>query len=285
MTSYSVQKNNKQVLEIILSAIALIIATSIFLKAIIDIDPNYDVGWYHLPFAARIWGIVPESSFLSENLIEYRYDGFPLLAHFFQGLLWKLTGRVQSANLVGYLSLIIYFWFLKIYVQVPLYLSIIAIFAIPAVLTHASSGLVDLPGNIGVAVLMMMLYRFFSQSRLPKRGELLAAFLGAAMAANTKPQLQPLVFVLYWVVGIRLVWLYFRYSIPEKRKLWLTIPLAAIASILIFATPIKNVALYGNPFYPVKIEVAGLVLNHKLNPETYNEGDRPPKMVALNFRN
>lgn len=273
------QQNHRQALEVILSAIALIIATLIFLKAIIDIDTNYDVGWYHLPFAARIWGIVPKSSFLSENLIEYRYDGFALLANFFQGLLWKLTGRVQATNLVGYLSLIIYFWFLKIYFQVPLYLSTIGIFAIPTVLTHASSSLVDLPGNTGAAVLMMMIYWFFSQSRLPKRGELLVAFSGAAMAANTKPQLQPLVFVLYWVVGIRLVWLYFRYSIPEKRKLWLTIPLAAIASILIFATPIKNVALHGNPFYPVKIEVAGIVLNHKLNPETYNEGDRPQKWL------
>ena len=104
---------NRQVLETILKAIALIIAVSIFLKAIIDIDTNYDVGWYQLPFAARIWGIVPAESFLSEDLIEYRYDGFPLLANFFQGLLWKLTGRIQATNLVGYLSLIIYFFFLN----------------------------------------------------------------------------------------------------------------------------------------------------------------------------
>ena len=46
------QKNQKRVLEIILSAIALMIATLIFLKAFIDVDTNYDVGWYHLPFAA-----------------------------------------------------------------------------------------------------------------------------------------------------------------------------------------------------------------------------------------
>ena len=269
----------RSVLEISLSAIALIITTSIFLKAIIDIDTNYDVGWYHLPFAARIWGIVPKESFLSESLIEHRFDGFPLLANFFQGLLWKLTGRIQATNLVGYLSLIIYFCFLRNYFKVPLYLSIIAIFTIPAVLTHAATSFVDLPGNIGVTVLMMMLYQWFRQSRLPKPGELLVAFLGAASAANIKPQLQPLVFVLYLIVGIRLVWLYLRYSNPNQRKLWLTIPLAAIASGLIFATPIKNVALYGNPFYPIKIEVAGIVLNHQLTPATYNKGDRPQQWL------
>ena len=76
------QKSNKSksVIEIILSAIAIAVAISIFLKAIMDIDTNYDVGWYHLPFAARIWGIVPENAFIAEPLIEYRYDGFPLLA-------------------------------------------------------------------------------------------------------------------------------------------------------------------------------------------------------------
>lgn len=156
------KKNQQQALEIILSAIALVIATLIFLKAFIDIDTNYDVGWYHLPFAARIWGIVPTEFFSSEDIVEYRYAGFPLLAHFFQGLLWKISGRVQAANLVGYLSLIIYFLTLRSFFQVPLYLSVIAILAIPAVLTHASTSFVDLPGNIGVAVLMMMIYRFLA---------------------------------------------------------------------------------------------------------------------------
>jgi hypothetical protein len=103
--------------------------------------------------------------------------------------------------------------------------------------------------------------------------------LGAAMAANTKPQLQPLIFVLFWVAGIRLVWLYFKYTASAKRRLWQTVLLTAIASILIFATPIKNVALYGNPFYPIKIQVAGIVLNHKLTPDTYSEGNRPQKWL------
>ncbi|MBE9044355.1 hypothetical protein IQ255_08055 [Pleurocapsales cyanobacterium LEGE 10410] len=272
-------KQNGQVLEIILKAIAIILVISIFLKAIIDRDTNYDVGWYHHLFAARIWGIVPAESFLSEDLIEHRFAGFPLLAHFFQGLLWKLTGRIQATNLVGYLSLIIYFWFLKSYFQVPLYLSAIAIFTIPAVLTHAATSFVDLPGNIGVAVLMMMTYSLFKQSRLPRRGELLVAFLGAAAAVNIKPQLQPVVFVVYCVVGIRLIWLYFKYTSPGKRKLWLTVPLAVVASGLIFATPLKNVALYGNPFYPIRIEVAGIVLNHQLTPQTYDEGNRPQKWL------
>jgi hypothetical protein len=266
---------NISTFEKVFSFAAVTISILIFAKALLDVDPNYDVGWYHLPFAARIWGIIPQEAFMSGGSIESRYDGFPLLAHFFQGLLWKVTCRLQATNLVGYLCLISYFFFLHSFFRVPFALSAIAIFTIPAVITHASSSFVDLPGNIGVSVLMMMLYRFFRQSKLPNQKELLFTFLGAAAAANTKPQLQLLIFVLFWVTGIRLLWLYFKHTAPSKRRLWLTVPLAMIASILIFATPIKNVALYQNPFYPIKIEFAGMVLNHKLTPQTYSQGNRP----------
>ncbi len=213
------QKKNLGIIDVILSLIALTIATSIFLKAFFDMDTNYDVGWYHLPFAARIWGIIPADSFTSGDKVEYRYLGFPLLAHFFQGLLWKLTGRIQAANLVGYFSLAIYIFFLRTYFTIPWYISTLALFTIPAVLTHAPTSFVDLPGNIGVSVTIMMLYRFFQHSKFPTKGELFVAFLGAAAAANIKPQLQPLVFILYLAAFMRLIWLYFQYSKSKERRL------------------------------------------------------------------
>lgn len=277
------RKNSKKALELILSTIAIIFAVSILLKAIIDIDTNYDVGWYHLPFAARIWGIVPQDMFVAEDLIEHRYDGFPLLAHFFQGLLWKITGRIQATNLVGYSSLIVYFAILRQFFQVPLYLSIIGIFTIPAVLTHSATSLVDLPGNVGVSLLLMMVYSLFKQALPPSKKELWVMVLGAAAAVNTKPQLQPLVFLIYWIAIARLAWLYFKQSDRSKRKLWQTFLLAILASGMIFATPIKNVVQYGNPFYPIRIEVAGIVLNHQLTPETYSEGNRPQKWLQSIF--
>lgn len=268
-------KKNLSILETILSLIAISLCSLIFLKAVIDVDTNYDVGWYHLPFAARIWGIIPQSSFSSENLVEYRYDGFPLLAHFFQGFFWKITNRVQSTNLVGYFSVIIYLFFLRSFFQVPLHLSAIAILTIPAVLTHAATSFVDLPGNIGASVVMMMLYRFYSKRIPPSKKELLAVFLGATMAANTKPQLTVLIALLWWVIISRLAWLHFTKIQFQKRQTLRTILATAIASLVIFATPLKNTVLYGNPLYPVKVEVAGIVLNHRATPATYKQGNRP----------
>ncbi len=113
------KKQSKQLrvklgIETILSLVAIALVTSIFLKAIFDLDNNYDPGWYHLPFAARLGGILPREMFIGdEKWFEPRFDGFPLLAHFLQGVFWRITGRIQSTNLVGFFSIVGYFFFLK----------------------------------------------------------------------------------------------------------------------------------------------------------------------------
>lgn len=273
------QKNKPQGLEIVLILIAVLVIISIFLKAIIDIDTNYDTWWYHLPFAARIWGIVPVEKFMPDLIVQYRFAGFPLLAHWLQGLFWSITGRVQATNLVGFFSLIIYFIFLKTYFQAPLYLSVISLLAIPLVLTHATSSYVDLPGNIGISVLIMMTFLLFREKQLPSQRAAIVIFLGAATAANIKPQLQPLTFVVFCVICLRFLWLYFKQSSTPKPNLGKIVPIAFLASLLIFATPVKNIVLHSNPFYPIQIQVAGVVLNHELVPKTYQEGNRPQKWL------
>lgn len=266
-------KQRRLGIETILSIVALTLTVSVFLKVILDIDNNYDPGWYHLPFAGRIWGILPKEMFTGdEKWFEPRFDGFPLLAHFLQGFFWRITGRMQSTNLVSFLSIVGYWFFLRNYFAVPLYLSVIALFSIPLVLTHVSTSFVDLLGNVGTSILVMMTYSFYKNRQLPRIQELLIAFLGAAIAVNTKTQLQPLVFVILIVVGIRLGWLYWREK--SLTKLFKILPIALLASIIIFASPVKNTVLYGNPLYPIKIEVGGIVLNHKLNPEAFEEGNR-----------
>ena len=102
--------------------------------------------------------------------------------------------------------------------------------------------------------------------------------MGAAIAANTKTQLQPLVFVILIVLGIRLCWLYWQQK-PAVRLIKI-LPVSLLATVIIFATPVKNTFLYGNPLYPIKIEVAGIVLNHKLSPEAYEEGNRQQNWVT-----
>ncbi|BAZ45961.1 hypothetical protein NIES4102_29890 [Chondrocystis sp. NIES-4102] len=266
-------------IETFLSLIALILTIAILLKAILDIDNNYDPGWYHIPFAGRIWGILPKEMFIGdEKWFEPRYEGFPLLAHFLQGFFWKITGRIQSTNLVGFLGVVGYFGFLQAWFDVPLYFSAIALFAIPLVITNASTSFVDLFGNIGTAILVMMTYRLYKNKELPQLKDLLIAFIGAAISANTKTQLQPLVFLILLVYGIRLAWLIIKYKPPIK--LLSAILATGLAGLIIFATPVKNTVLYANPLYPIKIQIGGVVLNHKLSPEAFEKGDRTRKWIT-----
>ncbi|MEL6496116.1 MAG: hypothetical protein AAFQ41_13495, partial [Cyanobacteria bacterium J06623_7] len=279
LTTKERSKQRQLGIETLLMAIAIILVTSVFLKAIIDVDNNYDPGWYHLPFAARIWGILPESMFIGdEKWFEPRFDGFPLLAHFLQGFFWRITGRMQGTNLVSFCSILGYLIFLRNIFQVPLYCSTLALFSIPLVLTHASTSFVDLPGNVGTSILVMMTYRFYQNQELPRKVDLALAFLGAAIAVNTKTQLQPLAVVILGFTGIRLGWLCWRHRVGGK-QLTKILPIAILASLIIFAFPLKNTLVYGNPLYPIKIEIAGTVLNHKLSPEAYEEGNRQQNWV------
>ncbi|MBE9167811.1 hypothetical protein IQ238_09865 [Pleurocapsales cyanobacterium LEGE 06147] len=250
--------------ETFLQLAVLILVISIFLKGIIDVDTGWDTWVYHLPFAARIWRIVPPELYLFEDHEEFRFAGFPLLAQFLQGFFWFITGRLQAANLVGFFSLALYLFFLKLYFKVPLYLSAIALLAIPLVQIHATSCYVDLPANIGMSILVLMTYFLYKQKDFPTKWDLLVIVLAAAGASNIKPQLQPLVFLILCFLGLRIAWLGWRQADAPKQWLLKAIPITLVASLIIFATPIKNVVIYGNPFYPVRIEIVGKVLNHKL---------------------
>jgi hypothetical protein len=249
-------------LETILQAIALLLTISIFLKGIIDIDATYDTWGYHLPFAARIWQLVPGEEFIN---MEERYKGFPLLAEFFQGFLWAITQRVQAANLVGFFSLVLYAYFLKSYFQIAYYLTAIALLGVPLIQAHAVNSYVDLIGNVFLAMTIMMTYVLYRQREHPSLRDLLVIFLASFGASNSKPQLEPLVFVVLCFIAVRILWLCWHIN-RQQLSTWLlkAFPVAFLASLLIFATPIKNIALYGNPFYPVRIEIAGKVLNHAL---------------------
>jgi hypothetical protein len=199
--------------------------------------------------------------------MESQFQGFPLLAEFLQGGFWFTFHNIQTTHLVSFLSLILYIYFLKVYCQIPLYLSLFAFLAIPLVQIHATSSYVDLPGNIGLSILIVMAYLLYTKNDFLTKRNFLVIFLAATFTANIKFQLIPLVFLILCFIFFKIIFLKFQ-EIKEKRLQykWLltALPTICIAAVLIFATPLKNTFFYGNPFYPVRIEVAGTVLNHKV---------------------
>ena len=254
-------------LVVILNFLALTLAISIFFKAIIDVDRSFDTWWYHIPFAARLWNIVPTEQYTNFIKEEYRYLGFPLLVEYLGGFFWFVTRHVQASNLVNYFSLLLYCWFLNFYFQVPFYLSGIALLAIPLVQIHASSFYVDLPGAVLLSTVVLTTYYLYVRKgkEVDNRRNFILILLVSTAAVNTKFQLIPIVAFVLCFALLRIVWLRWQLiQAGQKNSGWLLklIPIVILAGLLIFATPLKNVVIYGNPFYPIRFEVAGIVLNH-----------------------
>ncbi len=262
----------------ILSVISVAILGSIFLIAFCDYNYGGDAFMYHVPFAARLWGIVSPQQYTFEYFTEHRFQGLPLLANFLMGFFWTIFQRIEATNLVAYFSLIILIIYLVKILKIPFYLATLSLLAVPMVHMHAARSYIDLPSNVCISILTLTLYLLYSKQIELTVKILIISFLAAAGAANMKHQMVPIVFLLL-IFFIPLI--FARYWQPRKNKKLALLQagkillFSGLASLLIFATSLKNIVLYQNPFYPVKFQIAGVVLNH-------TEG--PPDFMHANLR-
>lgn len=240
---------------------------STFVAAVHDVSTPWDVWYYHLPFAARIWGIVPEQAYSFHAINEARFQGFPLLGELLQGLFWRAFGRPEASNLVAFAAVPLHALFLKRFFQVPLHLSVIALMAIPLVQLHASSCYIDLPANSCASMLVLLVYHLFTRERTGERevsGRTLV-LLGvlAAGAVNMRFQLLAVVLLALLAATPPVLGPLFRElgsaGNPRRRAL-LKLSLIALSLPLVFASPLQNLVLHQNPFYPVKLALGGLAL-------------------------
>ncbi|NES82024.1 MAG: hypothetical protein F6K10_11800 [Moorea sp. SIO2B7] len=266
--------NIKSIL-ILLSSSVLI---SIFLVSFFDANYGGDAFMYHMPFAARIWGIITSEQYTFEFFTEHRFKGLPLLAHFLQGFFWVIFQRPEATNLVCFFSLIILLLFLRFYLQIPFYISTIALLAVPMVHMHAGRSYIDLVVNVCISILILMTYLLYTNKLVFSKKNLLVIFLSAVGGANIKHQAIPVVFIILCFIFQQLFVNYWQKEENNKTNLIRLFKLficCSLASVLIFATSVKNILIYKNPFYPVKVEIAGIVLNHT---------EAPPDFMHENIR-
>jgi hypothetical protein len=254
-----------------LQAIAVALAVSLVVAAWHDVSQAYDVWYYHVPFAGRLVGLVDPKSYVFSADNQARFGGFPLFGELLQGIAWRLTGHVAATNLVALGALFGLAAFLWRLFAVPLHLSLIALLAIPLVMTHATSSYVDLPSNACVTMLCLCVVRAWTTG--PSRGLLIGAGLLAAAAANMKFQLVPIVTIAsgaLFVIALR----------HGGRRM---LPLLAFLP-LVFATPIKNAVVHGNPVWPIELEVLGHSFPHVeeaygSSPRHLEHASRPVRFV------
>lgn len=244
-----------------------------------DVSRAWDVWYYHMPFAARIAGVVPRAEFVFHPANDARFAGLPLAAEFFQGCLWRLTGRPETANFVALASVPALAFFLRARFEVPFHVSVLALLAIPLVQLHATSCYVDLPANTAVAMLAMVTMSSYAMRSGPPARSVPFALAAATFAANTKALLHPIVLVLVLSLGVQC--LRARKSSGDR---WSAVLVAACLPV-VFATPIKNALLHHNPYYPLRFSLLGHVFPgtdepYSSAPRWLEHAPRPERFAA-----
>lgn len=257
-----------------LLAAAILLGLSITYAAWHDVSQAYDVWYYHLPFAGRLVGVLDAHSFTFSAENQARYEGFPLFAELLQGILWRVTGHVAATNLLAVAALFALPVFLRRYYGTPIGLSLIAFLAIPLVQIHATSSYIDLPANALVTMLILCVHRAWADRSVVTPKFLAGAAALAAAAANMKFQLVPIVGVSALALAVPVV----------RSRDWRRIAILAVAAPIVLATPIKNLALHGNPVWPVELHVLGhdfpsVEEAYASSPERLEHSWRPTRFV------
>jgi hypothetical protein len=250
----------------ILAIPVLFLLAAIVRKAWLDLDVAWDSLAYHLPFAGLHAGILSPNEYRLSRFMTDRYNGFPALPELIQGALWRVTSRIQAANLIGLAGLLPLVGMLKKIFGVPLTYSLVALLSIPVVLIQSTSSYIDLFSNCWMAdMLLLMLAATLSPERF-SIGRLLGVFVCFAVVFNSKMQLWPVALaalgvflVLLWVTRRRYPRLIFFIENGERwRKLGVSAAFAALLA-LSFIQPVMNWIEFRDPIYPLPI-VGGKVI-------------------------
>ncbi|HEV8534463.1 MAG TPA: hypothetical protein VGR87_01905 [Candidatus Limnocylindria bacterium] len=233
------------------SALVVLLALAdLGIRAAVRLETRWDTFSYHVPFAALRGGLaVPYD--LNDS-IRPLYEGFPPLPHLVEGLLWRLTGSVNATGVACYLAFSVFLIYCHIALRARFWLVALISLTAPLVVIHTTVSYVDLFGNSLLAIgasSCLSLYLF------PDRGSravLLGGLAGLAGAAGSKYQLVPVVALVFCFFFAVIALGPDRAHGFSRRQ---ALALLLVAAVVAAAPYARNLALYGNPFWPVRLPV------------------------------
>ena len=233
----------------VLSACGAVAMTAVLailaVRAALRLDMSWDTFMYHIPFAALRGGL-PVTYQMSQREM-HRFEGFPPLAHLVEGLLWRATGSMNAAGLANYIAFLAFLAYSRLKLGARFWLVALISLTAPLVLIHTTVVYVDLFGNCFLAIGVASFVRMYLFDESGDLSLLAFGLLGLIAAAWSKYQMAPLAAVFLLAFAFLLV---IRRP-KQKRKLGRSLGLVLAAALLSAAPYIKNMALYGNPFWPV----------------------------------
>jgi len=227
----------------------------------------WDSWAYHFPFSANIFDINNYSkNFLLDKSLQIRYEGFPLLPEFLQGLLWIATNSLSATTLINSVSLAIFIIVAYKYGPANFPILVFGTLSIPLIAVHALSTYIDLFVGVWLAfqyLVAIIIYRHFSGAKVSSR--LLvwyALFISASFISGNSKMWAPVIsFAITACLLIAI--LNIRREGLSKNILGRFIAVLAISTILSCSTFIKNSIIHSNPIYPIQYSIP--VFNMHLN--------------------
>ncbi len=217
------------------------------LRAVLRIETRWDAFWYHIPFAARRAGLgIP---YEMSPFIQALYNGFPPLPEFLQGVLWRATGSLNATGTINILALGVFLYYCRRKLKAPF--SVVAILSLtaPLVIIHAASNYIDLFGNAFLAIGVASLIAMVLFDRWTDRSLLCWGLAGLAIASWSKTLALPIAAACF------LCYLGFYASRFRDQAFRRLLFIVAGAALLAAMPSVKNLILYGNPIWPVKMPV------------------------------
>ena len=270
-----------------LPSLCALVLLGMLAAALHDTSRAWDGPYYHLPFAARLVGLLPASEFVFHRMNEARYEGFPLLGELLQGLAWRLLGRPEAANLVALGSLPLFALFARRRLGIPAHLTLLGLLAVPLIHLHATACYVDLPANLAASAVILVAVQAYASSERLTDGSLALACVAAGIAANMRFQLHVVLGAALLLLGLRALRqrLADAHGPARRRSLSRLAALALVLLPLAFFSPLKNVLVHGNPYYPVELRLFGRTLPgadtpYEASPPWLARAPRPARFAA-----
>ncbi len=234
-------------LERVLGILITLCLGVLAIRASVRLEDRWDTFMYHLPFAAVRGGLnIP---YEMNDKWALAFQGFPPLAHWVQGLFWRVTGSMNATGVVNYVAFVSFLAVCHRKLGAPFYLVAAIALTAPLVLIHTTVSYVDLFGNSWLALGAVCLFYAYYFEKTDELWVLGCGTLALAAATWTKYQLVapvalfiPMYMVVYRPAVFR------RHSGRWRPLFWI------LAVTLIAAAPyLSNWVRFGSPFWPVEV--------------------------------
>lgn len=214
---------------------------------------SFDSWAYHFPFSTYLFDIGGgRSAFNVCKVISDRFDGFPLLSEFAQGLFWKVTGTVRSVVIPQLVALLLLLYVAQRRLGISSLLLLASFGMVPLLLIHTVSTNNDLLSGILIACGLIFGAEMVADTR--DISSLRWITLISLFAAASATKYQSVLFTsAIFAVFIAAIVIQRRFR--ARYLVWVIVAVVAIN-----AFEIRNFIRYNNPFYPVEVKAGGKII-------------------------